>query len=82
MVRYDRIRSRPFRLSVAAMSRPLVAILCPREFTFSEDEALIETAELGSVADVRTFAAPMHSFYGRTSPAPQRSSALSHAAGS
>ena len=37
------------------MSRPLVAILCPREFTFSEDAALIETAELSAVAEVRTF---------------------------
>lgn len=37
------------------MPRPLVAILCPREFTFSEDAALIETAELSAVADVRTF---------------------------
>ena len=35
--------------------RPLVAILCPREFTFSEDAALIETAELAEVAEVRTF---------------------------
>lgn len=34
---------------------PLVAILCPREFTFSEDAALIETAELAGVASVRTF---------------------------
>jgi phosphoglycerate dehydrogenase-like enzyme len=33
------------------MSRPLVAILCPRDFTFSEDE----TAELSAVAEVRTF---------------------------
>ena len=37
------------------MLRPLVAILCPREFTFSEDAALIETAELSAVAEVRTF---------------------------
>ncbi len=37
------------------MPRPLVAILCPREFTFSEDAALIETAELSAAADVRTF---------------------------
>jgi phosphoglycerate dehydrogenase-like enzyme len=37
------------------MSGPLVAILCPREFTFSEDAALIETAELSAVAEVRTF---------------------------
>ena len=37
------------------MSRPLVAILCPRDFTFSEDAALIETAELSAVAEVRTF---------------------------
>jgi len=34
---------------------PLVAILCPREFAFSEDAALIETAELAGVAEVRTF---------------------------
>lgn len=33
----------------------LVAILCPREFTFSEDAARIETAELAGAADVKTF---------------------------
>lgn len=34
---------------------PLVAILCPVEFSFSEDAALVETAQIGATADVRTF---------------------------
>lgn len=34
---------------------PLVAILCPIEFTFSEDAALVENEHLAEVATVRTF---------------------------
>ncbi len=34
---------------------PLVAILCPVEFTFSEDAALVETPYLESAARVKTF---------------------------
>ncbi|MEO7413314.1 MAG: hypothetical protein ABIZ81_08140, partial [Opitutaceae bacterium] len=36
-------------------SLPLVAILCPVEFSFSEDAALVENAQLAGVASVRTF---------------------------
>lgn len=36
-------------------SRALVAILCPEEFSFSEDEALVENVHLATVAEVRTF---------------------------
>lgn len=36
-------------------SSPLVAILCPIEFTFSEDAALVENEHLAGVATVRTF---------------------------
>ncbi|HEX2854603.1 MAG TPA: C-terminal binding protein [Opitutaceae bacterium] len=34
---------------------PLVAILCPLEFTFSEDAALVENEHLAGAAAVRTF---------------------------
>jgi phosphoglycerate dehydrogenase-like enzyme len=34
---------------------PLVAILCPVEFSFSEDAALVENAQLAGAANVRTF---------------------------
>ncbi|MEO6568441.1 MAG: C-terminal binding protein [Opitutaceae bacterium] len=36
-------------------SLPLVAILCPVEFSFSEDVALVENEQLRGVATVRTF---------------------------
>ncbi|MEY2881711.1 MAG: hypothetical protein RLZZ15_4091 [Verrucomicrobiota bacterium] len=36
------------------MNRPLVAILCPREFRFTDHTASVETPFLGDVADVRT----------------------------
>jgi phosphoglycerate dehydrogenase-like enzyme len=36
-------------------SAPLVAILCPVEFTFSEDAALVEHEHIGGAARVRTF---------------------------
>ncbi|WP_438480916.1 C-terminal binding protein [Oleiharenicola lentus] len=36
------------------MRLPLVAILCPKEFTFSDPSARIETAVMNGVAEVRT----------------------------
>jgi phosphoglycerate dehydrogenase-like enzyme len=36
-------------------STPLVAILCPVEFSFSEDAALVENEQLAGAAAVRTF---------------------------
>jgi lactate dehydrogenase-like 2-hydroxyacid dehydrogenase len=38
-----------------ASSLPLVAILCPVEFSFSEDAALVENEQLAGAADVKTF---------------------------
>ena len=42
------------RLARDAMPLPLVAILCPREFTFSDPSAAIERAVLDGHAEVRT----------------------------
>jgi len=42
------------------MSQPLVAILCPKEFTFSDPAAAIERAVLDGVAEVRTIALDFH----------------------
>ncbi|MBI5770052.1 MAG: C-terminal binding protein [Verrucomicrobia bacterium] len=36
------------------MPRPVVAIVCPKEFRFTDDSAAVESPFLGDVADVRT----------------------------
>jgi phosphoglycerate dehydrogenase-like enzyme len=42
------------------MPPPLVAILCPREFTFSDPAATVERGVLGATAEVRTLALDFH----------------------
>ena len=46
-------------VKVFPMPLPLVAILCPVEFPFTEDAALVETPLLAGAAEVKTFRVPL-----------------------